>query len=417
MAVYCIAIHVPIYTDGPRSFVISEWARALELLRDSLCDRFDRFLLVAPSRPAEGAGVVLEPIGTGEDGFEARPSISLDISKRAYWLGGGRRRWKRDVTRAYDAADFGHTVVDNLYRPIALDAERLARARNLPRVFFVDTDAIVQARNLIKAGLMRNGPDRMVHSWAYERILRRVVAKADVSFLKGQALYDRYGAYARNPKLFHDTSYRSNEVVADDVITNRLETRPDGALRLVYCGRLVARKGCDHAISAVVQARKAGADITLDLIGDGEERPRLEAMVVASGQGEAIRFPGERPYGLDLLQELAGYDALLFTPLAEDTPRMIFDGYAAGLPLLGYDIPYVKERAAEEQATLMLPSDDPEETARRLMALAADPARIAVLTRAAHEAGRNNATDVWYRRRADWTYEAFDKALGHRNKS
>lgn len=402
MPTYTIFIHVPVYTDGPRCFVISEWKRAMELLQGSLGATFDRILLVAPSRPAEGAGGLLEPIGA-EDGIEPRPSIPAATSKRGYWLGGGRWRWRRDVGRALDETDMAHTVIDNLYRPLSLDANRMVRARGCPHVFFLDTDIVVQNSELIQAGLRRGGPVQRLHDRAYEATLRNIVAAADVAFLKGQALVDRYGPYAKNPKLFHDTSYHSDEVVGAGVVEARLEGR-GGALRLVYCGRLVARKGCDRAIGIVTDAREKGANVTLDLIGDGPERAALEAQ--ARGL-EAVRFLGERPYGPELIRELAAYDALLFTPLAEDTPRMIFDGYAAGLPLVGHDIGYVRERAAEEGATVLLPLGDTGAAGDIVAALARDPDRIATLARAALSAGQDNATDVWYRRRAEWTQEAF----------
>ncbi len=402
MPTYTIAIHVPVYTDGPRCFVISEWKRALELLQGSLGDHFDRILLVAPSRPVEGAGVLLEPIGA-EDGIEPRPSVPAVTSKRGYWLGGGRRRWRRDVGLALDETDMAHTVIDNLYRPLALDANRLVRARGTPHVFFLDTDIVVQSRQLIQAGLRRGGPVQRLHDRAYEATLRGIVARADVAFLKGQALFDRYGPYAKNPKLFHDTSYHSDEVVGDEVVEARLAGRGGGPLRLVYCGRLVPRKGCDRAIDIVSNARENGANVTLDLIGNGPERAALEAQ--AAGQ-EAIRFLGERPYGPGLIRELAAYDALLFTPVAEDTPRMIFDGYAAGLPLVAHDIPYVRERAAADGAAVLLPLGDTGAAAGIVADLSRDPDRIATLARTALRAGRDNATDVWYRRRADWTLEA-----------
>lgn len=411
MTAYCIPIHVPIYTDGTRCFVISEWARALALLRDSFNGAFDRFILVAPARPVSGADLVLEPIGV-DDGFDPRPSLPADISKRAYWLGGGRRRWRQDVSRALDEVDIAHTAIGDLYRPFSLDALRLAQKRGLPHVFFIDTDIVVQMRNLIEAGLIRPGPDRALYVRAYERALRRIVAGADVSFLKGQALIKRYGGYARNAKLFQDTSYQSGEVVGEAAVETRLASREAGVLRLVYAGRLVGRKGCDQAIDIVAKARDEGSDVTLDLIGDGEDRAALEAQAARLGQGAAIRFLGEQPYGPDLLQALAAYDGLLFTPLSEDTPRMIFDGYAAGLPLLGYDIPYVRERAAEEQATVLLPSGDIAGAADELVRLAADSGRLAHLARTALRAGYDNASDVWYRRRAAWTLEALDRARG-----
>lgn len=411
MPTYTIAIHVPIYVDGGRMLVIAEWKRALELLRDSFAEAFDRYIIVAPSRPATGAGVLLEPIGPG-DGFDPRPSIPIDSSKRAYWLGGLRRRWRQDVAHALGETDFAHTVIDDLYRPISMDAGRMVRARGLPHAFFLDTDIVVQNRQLVASGLVRGGPDRALYNRAYERALRGIVGAADVSFLKGKALYDRYGAVARNPRLFQDTSYLSREMAGGDLVEARLAARGAGSLRLVYCGRLVPRKGCDHGIRSVAAARAKGADVTLDLFGDGAERGALEAEAARLGQEGAIRFWGERPYGPELLRTLAGYDALLFTPLAEDTPRMIFDGYAAGLPLVAYDIPYVRERAAEEGAAVLMPAGEIETAAGILADLSRDPARIAELARAALRAGRDHASDVWYRRRADWTLDAWRRAGG-----
>jgi glycosyltransferase involved in cell wall biosynthesis len=108
------------------------------------------------------------------------------------------------------------------------------------------------------------------------------------------------------------------------------------------------------------------------------------------------------------LAELASYDALLFTPLAEDTPRMIFDGYAAGLPLLGYGVEYVREREAEDRAARSTAVGDTAAAAQLLLSMDRDRTLLAALARRAHEAGLYHAADAWYRRRADWTAAAVD---------
>lgn len=409
---YCIAIHVPVFIDGSRCFATSEWHRALCLLRDSFAGEFERFIVVAPTRLAEHAapGVVMEPLGHGTDGFDVRPSLMFDRGKRAYWFGGGRKQWKADVARALTDAQIAHTGLGDLYRPINKDALDIALARQVTTVFVRDTDEVTKFRNLIASGLMRNGPDRAVYLKMYERVLRRAVAQADLTMLKGSALFDRYAPLARNPQMIQDTSYRSSEIVPEDMVEARLAAQESGApLRLVYCGRLIARKGLDHAIGIVARARASGADITLDLIGDGDARPALEAQTLRDRVQDAVRFLGEKAYGPSLLQSLATYDGLLFTPLSEDTPRMIFDGYAAGLPLIGYDIPYVRERAKIEKSTLLLPSGDQDGAAACLVKAAKDPAQIAALTRSAHRAAYANATDVWYRRRAEWTLQAHER--------
>lgn len=410
LGAYCIAIHVPIYVDGPRTYATSEWRRALYLLRDSFEGQFDRLIVVAPSRPitTPEQATHLEPLGgTQDDGLDVRPSLPLDGGKRDYWLGSGRRQWRADVTAALREAEVGHMGLSDLYRPINYDALLISLRQDVTTVFVRDTDEVTKMRNLIAAGQTRGGPDRAVYLWAYERAMRRAVAGADLSLLKGQALMERYGAQARNARCFHDTSYRTNEIVAADVIDRRVsDLHGDRPVRLVYCGRLVERKGCDHSISIVARARAAGANVTLDLIGDGPARDALHAQCQRDGLGEAVRFLGEKSYGPALIRELGDYDGLLFTPRSEDTPRMIFDGYAAGLPLVGYDIPYVRERAAEEQATVLLPFDDIAASAAALTALDAGRDRLEHLARAAHRAAYDNASDVWYRRRADWTLEA-----------
>lgn len=405
MGNYCVPIHVPIYVDGNNCFVATDWMRSLELLRDSLSETFSRFTLLAPSQQAAQAKISLEPISS-EDGFNLMPSISTHLSKREYFLR-ARAQWRRDVAAALDDCDFAHTAISDLYKPMGSDAIALVRRRRIPSAFYMDTDIIEQQRNLIDSGLMRSGPDRAIYLWIYERHVRRVVGDSTVSMLKGSALWNRYARYSKNPRLFHDTSYHSREIVAEDMLEKRLASRRGGELRLVYCGRLAARKGCREAIDIVDRARRLGARITFDLIGDGEERDALEAQVERLNQSGAIRFLGERSYGPELLRTLSSYDALLFTPIAEDTPRMIFDGYAAGLPVVGHDISYIKERAVEEEATVLLPSGRADDAARVLARLAEDRERLVTLTRNALKAGHSNSTDVWYKRRAEWTIEAY----------
>jgi glycosyltransferase involved in cell wall biosynthesis len=247
-----------------------------------------------------------------------------------------------------------------------------------------------------------------VYCEIFERSVRFGVSNAALSLLKGRALHARYGRYAKNAKNFHDTSYLTHEVVSAERLERRYADllKGDRPVRLVYCGRLEARKGLDESIDALMRARSQGAQVTLDIIGDGAERAALERQAEMLGAGTAIKFLGMRVYGPRLLADLAEYDALFFTPVAEDTPRMIFDGYAAGLPLLGYGIEYVRERESEDGAARSVPVGDASAAAAMLCALDRDREPLVRLAKRAHEAALYHAADAWYRRRAEWTYEA-----------
>jgi glycosyltransferase involved in cell wall biosynthesis len=409
--VYLVPIHVPIHVEGERTFLSSDWLRSLCLLRDSLPKAFGALKVVAPSLPADDVsfGQRLEPAGFESDGIHLVPSFDLHTSAKAYWLR-HRRRWIADLAREMGDATVVHAGYDDVYRPIAYEGLVLAWQRGVTSVFVQDTDIPLQMRQLAR------GPKQKLHAAVYgalyDRGCLRSVARCDLSLLKGAHLMRRYGAEAKNPKEFHDTSFGRADIVSEADLETRLATlSQDRALRLVYCGRFEARKGLDHGLAIVKRARELGANVSFDLIGDGTERAKLESLAADPLLRGHARFLGSRAYGSDLLRNLASYDALFFTPTAEDTPRMIFDGYAAGLPLVAYDIDYVKERDREERATLSLRSNDVESSARTLARAATERGTLTPLARAARRAAEHHSAESWYERRAQWTLEAHERRI------
>jgi glycosyltransferase involved in cell wall biosynthesis len=339
------------------------------------------------------------------------PHFDGRMRAREFWsstLPSLRQRLEHMVSRA----GVVHAAVADLYKPAMELAFVSALRRGIPTVFVQDTDTVVQLREEARHAPVSTRLATEAYARVYERACRASVARADLSLLKGKDVMLRYGAYAKNAREFHNSSYLASEVASDHTIERRLATlHDDRPLRLLYCGRLVERKGVDASIRIVAEARRRGANVTFDIIGHGPSEPALQALVQSEGVGDAVQLLGASSYDSALLQRLAGYDAMLFTPTIEDTPRMIFDGYASGLPLLGLDIPYVRERAREEGATLLLPRRDEHVAAERLCALDRDRGSLIPLSRAALAAGHHHAADAWYARRAEWTHEAVARKL------
>lgn len=406
---YVVPIHVPIYVEGQRLLLASDWLRALRLLRDSLPKEFGELKVIAPSLSADdpGVGQKLEPLDAGGEGIHLVPSFDLRVSAKAYWLR-HRRRWIADLEREMGDATVVHAGYDDVYRPIAYEGLVMAWKHGVTSVFVQDTDISLQMRQLARG--MKQNVHARVYGALYDRACNRCVARSDLSLLKGAHLMQLYGQAAKNPKEFHDTSFARADIVPNETLEARLATLTEKRpLRLVYCGRFEARKGLDHSLAIVRAALAIGADVTFDLIGDSIERAQLEAIARDPALRGKVHFLGSRPYGGELLRELAGYDALFFTPLAEDTPRMIFDGYAAGLPLVAYDIDYVKERDTTEHAVVCLPRNQIDASAQIIAQLAADHTRLIPLSRAARGAAEHHSSESWYERRAQWTLEAHER--------
>lgn len=405
-----MALHVPIYVDGNAIYVATDWKRSLELLMGSLADEVGEFVYLGPrGEVSEAPDQRLVPFGP-DTGWRLRPSFDFAAGRREYWFS-ARRQWQRDVCAEMSTASVAHLGLNDLFRPVNYDALRVGLNSDAKTVFVRDTDEVLKIRDLLAAGLIKKRPYWPAYLAAYERIMRFAVSRADLSLLKGRALFDRYASFARNPQTFEDTSYSQNDILSQASLKVRVNRLQQGEpVRYVYCGRLEQRKGVDRSIRIVAEARALGADLTFDIIGDGAERKALEALVVDFGLHDSVRFLGRRDYGAELFECLSTYDALLFTPYGEDTPRMIFDGYCAGLPLVAHDIAYVRERSAGDRCVVELPRTDGAASARILADLSNNHAELARLAFAARDAAFEHSAEQWYKRRADWTLELFNSA-------
>jgi glycosyltransferase involved in cell wall biosynthesis len=411
---YLIAIHVPIYVCGNTHLLATDWKRSLELLRDSLQERYGNIYVVAPSLTAsEQTDQALEEVNQRE-GIITAPSFPLNTRARHYWLH-YREQWMRDVGRLAIGAKVVHAGFDDCYRPISWLGFQIGARYDKPTVFVQDVDHVSKIEDGMALTPLARRPERFIYKSIYEYRCRQGVKQACLSLLKGNDLIKRYGPFARNPHTFHDTSYLTREIVDPQDVALRNQNAMGGRpLRFVFCGRVVEGKGLDHSITAIARARRMGANVSLDIIGDGIERANLEGLASGLEVQQFVHFLGHRPYGAELLRELSSYDALLFTPMFEDTARMIFDGYAAGLPLIGYATPYIEERAAEDRTAITSPLHDIDALARTLYRVDQNRSLLSDLMPHVNAAAQYHSADAWYRRRADLTFEA---VANYRNRT
>lgn len=73
---------------------------------------------------------------------------------------------------------------------------------------------------------------------------------------------------------------------------------PVGGLRLVSAGRLSKEKGYDRLLEACHRLWQEGERFTLQILGDGSERPALEAQIARHGLSDCVQLLGfqQNPY-------------------------------------------------------------------------------------------------------------------------
>jgi glycosyltransferase involved in cell wall biosynthesis len=115
----------------------------------------------------------------------------------------------------------------------------------------------------------------------------------------------------------------------------RLPRARDGRPVVLAVGRLVTAKGFDLLINAW-----GGLDADLMIVGEGPERPALEARVAALGLADRIRLPGHRDDVPTLMQ---GADLLVIASRREGFSYVLLEALQAGLPVVATRVPVADE--------------------------------------------------------------------------
>ncbi len=102
--------------------------------------------------------------------------------------------------------------------------------------------------------------------------------------------------------------------------------------RFVTVGRLQKVKAVDDLIRAF--ARGSDPADQLVILGDGPERPTLEALVARLGLSGQVRMPGDRP---DPWDEVAAADAFVLASQHEGMPNAVLESLALGTPVIATD--------------------------------------------------------------------------------
>jgi len=107
-------------------------------------------------------------------------------------------------------------------------------------------------------------------------------------------------------------------------------------LRLAFMGRLVDWKAIDFTLHALKFARQKNPCITLDILGDGDQRARLEELAVELGLENAVTIHGFLPQSAcaDILAER---DALVLNSLYECGGAVVLEAMSVGLPVIASD--------------------------------------------------------------------------------
>lgn len=141
---------------------------------------------------------------------------------------------------------------------------------------------------------------------------------------------------------------------------------------IITVSRLVEKNGVDTLIRAVALARKNTPDITCMIVGEGPERPRLEALAEHLGLRDHITFFGSVPYE-NLPYYLHRADVFVRPSRSEGMGNAFVEADAAGLPVIGTAVGGIPDVIREGESGLFCRVDDADDCAEKILLVLQNP--------------------------------------------
>lgn len=131
-----------------------------------------------------------------------------------------------------------------------------------------------------------------IKTWIRKSVLKKSIKTADkiiyVSKAGRQSFLDNFDIPMKKTAVVYNG-------ISEELIEDGRENSPrfENKLNVLYIGRLIKIKGVDLLITAVAQLKNE-FPIELTIVGDGEERPRLEEKTKALSLTECVHFEGSQ---------------------------------------------------------------------------------------------------------------------------
>lgn len=161
-----------------------------------------------------------------------------------------------------------------------------------------------------------------------------------------------------------------------DTLAPAPQPAPDAPLLCI--GRLCPQKAQDLLIEAMAHLRESHPQARLVLIGDGETRPRIEALIAKYGLGAQVELRGWADNAA-VSAALAEARALVLPSFAEGLPIVIMEAFARARPVISTYIAGIPELVDARCGWLVPAGDVPALTDALRACLDSTPKALAAL--------------------------------------
>jgi len=160
------------------------------------------------------------------------------------------------------------------------------------------------------------------------------------------------------------------ENLSKEDIRKRLKIKEDEKI-ITFVGTLRPVKGLRYLIEAMKIVRDKDKNVRLVLVGDGEEREKLEKLVEKFGLKECVKFIGS-VQNEEIPQYMVTSDVFVLPSLSEGFPNVVLDAIASGLPIVATKVGGLPEIIEDSKNGFLVKPKNPEQIAEKILLLIKD---------------------------------------------
>lgn len=138
--------------------------------------------------------------------------------------------------------------------------------------------------------------------------------------------------------------------------------------KILFVGRLHPVKGVRYLIEAMKIIKEKDLYAKLIIVGDGEEREKLQKLANKMGLLDSITFTGQIP-NQNVSQYMAMSDILVLPSLSEGFPNVILEAMAFGIPIVATNVGGVIEIMENGVNGFLVKPGNPDQIAQKVLFL------------------------------------------------
>ncbi len=198
--------------------------------------------------------------------------------------------------------------------------------------------------------------------------------------------------YSEAPVFF---SRKKLSIVHNGIVQFELRPREEARQELIHRGasasartwimmqaELTKNKAVDIGIEAFARVVQKYPDTALIVMGEGEERTKLESKIAALNLSANVFLFG---FVADSRTYLSAGDIFLMTSLKEGMPMALLEAGIAGLPVISTKVGGIPEMIRDQKDGLLIDSNDSATLADALISLLDDSQRAQALATSFHD--------------------------------